>query len=836
MRMIYDRNGNALQTIRGSLAASSTLLNAPDPYAVSLTDSLITVENSYDALNRLITTAQDPQGLNIIVTNEYDPAGNKTAVIDGKNQRTEFTYDGLNRNLSIKDPANESVRFLYDSINKVQRTDSLNQVTHYEYDARNRLAVVSYASSSPQNSDRIYNYDKVGNLLAVTKPAKGGLADVAYSYDSLNRPASETSSGQTHTYRYDLAGNRRQTTYGGTGRVLNSAYDALNRLTTLTEIVPAGSNRISQYHYDLSGNVRLRILPNSDVSLSHYDALNRQETRITARPDQSILHAYHYQYDLVGNVRFIDEEYPQNGLDNRTVLNSYDPVDRLISETITTASGAITTTYTFDNAHNRTQKATGSPGVPPTSEINYTYNNLNQMTSWTDGTKTVSHLYDRNGNQTLLSNGQYHWFRAFDFENRLIITRKGIYLHQPFEEYSYTYDYRTRRVVRDETMAGGVKTRLVFSGGTSVQEYTVNGTSETLAVEYIRGTDWGGGVGGILYTLRDSTPSFTHFNNRGDVVAKTDATGSLTYQAQYEAFGTRTAESGTTEDRQKANTKDEDPTGLLNEGFRYRDLETGTFITRDPLGFVDGPNMYAYVVQNPWTAFDPLGLQTGRKYTPAQLAAKRAQRERQAQAFKEYGGWKQVGSTGADFVPFVGTGKGGYETFTGKDPVTWKSLSGGERVVAGIGTVASVIPGGKLVVKGIGKAIAKGGDEAAGAVTTSARATQESTENTVDVYRSVGPAELADIDATRKFRVPEGGAEGKYFSTSQESVENYARDAEKAFGDPPYSTVKSQAPESAFTADSVSNIITDAPEAVVIPQKTLDRMVPEVIKRAEEPK
>jgi hypothetical protein len=229
-------------------------------------------------------------------------------------------------------------------------------------------------------------------------------------------------------------------------------------------------------------------------------------------------------------------------------------------------------------------------------------------------------------------------------------------------------------------------------------------------------------------------------------------------------------------------------------------------------------------------------LQTGRKYTPAQLAAKRAQRERQAQAFKEYGGWKQVGSTGADFVPFVGTGKGGYETFTGKDPVTGKSLSGGERVVAGIGTVASVIPGGKLVVKGIGKAIAKGGDEAAGAVTTSARATQESTENMVDVYRSVGPAELADIDATRKFRVPEGGAEGKYFSTSQESVENYARDAEKAFGDPPYSTVKSQAPESAFTADSVSNIITDAPEAVVIPQKTLDRMVPEVIKRAEEPK
>jgi len=40
----------------------------------------------------------------------------------------------------------------------------------------------------------------------------------------------------------------------------------------------------------------------------------------------------------------------------------------------------------------------------------------------------------------------------------------------------------------------------------------------------------------------------------------------------------------------------------------YRDLETGTFLTRDPAGFIDGPNLYAYVNQNPWTAFDPEGL------------------------------------------------------------------------------------------------------------------------------------------------------------------------------------------------------------------------------------
>jgi RHS repeat-associated protein len=52
-----------------------------------------------------------------------------------------------------------------------------------------------------------------------------------------------------------------------------------------------------------------------------------------------------------------------------------------------------------------------------------------------------------------------------------------------------------------------------------------------------------------------------------------------------------------------------DPTGLNNEGHRYRDLEKGEFISRDPMGFVDGPNVYCYVRQNPWSGFDPEGLQ-----------------------------------------------------------------------------------------------------------------------------------------------------------------------------------------------------------------------------------
>ncbi len=146
---------------------------------------------------------------------------------------------------------------------------------------------------------------------------------------------------------------------------------------------------------------------------------------------------------------------------------------------------------------------------------------------------------------------------------------------------------------------------------------TANGSPSTAnspTVEYTRGPDMGGGVGGLLYSSRSDgilpspTLKYALSNGRGDIVAQADQNAVLTWTASYEAYGKRTRETGSNADKQRANSKDEDPTGLLNEGFRYRDLETGVWLSRDPAGFVDGPNLYAYVRQNPWTSFDPDGL------------------------------------------------------------------------------------------------------------------------------------------------------------------------------------------------------------------------------------
>ena len=48
--------------------------------------------------------------------------------------------------------------------------------------------------------------------------------------------------------------------------------------------------------------------------------------------------------------------------------------------------------------------------------------------------------------------------------------------------------------------------------------------------------------------------------------------------------------------------------GLIYFGQRYYDPSIGRWITPDPAGVVDGPNLYAYVHNNPLSMTDYFGL------------------------------------------------------------------------------------------------------------------------------------------------------------------------------------------------------------------------------------
>jgi RHS repeat-associated protein len=561
--------------------------------------------NTYDNLGRLTSTACDPAsnaGNSIMVTNLYDDSGNLIEVTDGKGQKTAFTYDGLGRKTrTIWDPGSSSQRTetnAYNTLVLTSRTDGMGRVTSYVYDGQYRPVSVAAGGDSHTRS-----YD-VGDRLLSVSYSSDALRNTSATYDALDRITSETSAGVTHLYPdYDQAGNRTRTVYGRTGRALVCTYDAHNRLASCDERsqATASSGRVTTYTYEIGGKVSGKTLPNANKTSTIYDALGRSLSITEKNSSNAVLSSFSYTYDKVSNVLSCQEVYSQAAMPGRTAVNSYDKCNRLLSESISlTTGGTTTTSYSYDKAHNRASKTVGAV----TSSFSYgngSSANSNQLISYTTTSQpSVSFTYDANGNRatktTAAGTENYTW----DYENRLAqLTKPGVGI------YKYQYDFRGRRVTRDESQASGLKTLLTFSGGSSVQEASAAGV---LITELIRGSDWGGGVGGILYSIRSGARSYNGYNSRGDVVSTTSDSGSATWQASYEAFGKRTAEQGANVERQRGNTKDEDPTGLLNEGHRYRDLETGEFISRDPMGFIDGPNVYAYTMQNPWSGFDPEGL------------------------------------------------------------------------------------------------------------------------------------------------------------------------------------------------------------------------------------
>jgi RHS repeat-associated protein len=528
----------------------------------------------------------------------------------------------------------------YDARNQRTRTDGFGTAeaytTQYSYDLEDRLKTVD----PPGAGLRTYIYDEVGRLEDVTE-ADNPTANVSYTYDALDRVKTETSRGLVNEHTHDFAGNLLTTEYSS-GTVVTRTFNNLGLIKTLVD----NANRTTTWHYDKAGRARALTLPNGQTQENIYDLKGQLTDRVLKNTAAVVLAAFAWTHDASGNVLTQSETWPTTAaraVGTRTTTMTYHDAGWLDTETITAPDKPVRLTeYRYDDAANREFKIVSENGVVTTS-TEYDYNPANQLESWTESNGAGGTLrsaligFDERRNrdtQTVTLPGgiekttQYDW----DFQNRLV----GVTDPQG-GAHAYAYDYRTRRIARSEP---GGATAVSWSGGLSLAEYPVTGLQGAVAnpltpqVEYRRGPDMGGGIGGLLHSLRDGAPKYNLGNGRGDVVAQSDQSGALTWTASYEAFGTRPLETGNNADRQRANTKEEDPTGLLWEHFRYRDLETGVWLSRDPAGFVDGPNLYAYVKQNPWTFFDPLGLQKGRT----------GYRNRSNEKFAANGGWKTVGA------------------------------------------------------------------------------------------------------------------------------------------------------------------------------------------------
>ena len=184
-------------------------------------------------------------------------------------------------------------------------------------------------------------------------------------------------------------------------------------------------------------------------------------------------------------------------------------------------------------------------------------------------------------------------FNEYDGFNRLIKVTSG--------SVTATYAYNGEGLRIGKTV-NGVTTQHVWDGGQIMLE--LNG-SGGVAQKYVRGIN-------LIYGESGGTKQYYLFNGHGDVVQLTDASGTVTKNYDYDAFGNeKNADENDTNVFRYSGEYYDKETGTIYLRARYYDPTIGRFISEDSVRGEDKDplslNLYTYGNNNPVMYGDPSG-------------------------------------------------------------------------------------------------------------------------------------------------------------------------------------------------------------------------------------
>jgi RHS repeat-associated protein len=518
-----------------------------------------------DALGRL---TQVTDALNQLTRYAYDEIGERISQTDANNHTTTFAYDKLSRRIKRALPLGMSETETYDAAGNLKtKTDFNFKTTTYNYDMVNRLTskVPDVSTGEPAVS---FTYTATGQRLSMADAS----GTAGYTYDLRDRLTIKATPEGTLSYSYDFAGNLQTIRSSNTnGASVNYAYDALNRLSKVTD--NRLTSGVTSYSYDNAGNLSGYLYPNSVQTGFAYDPLNRLRNVQVAQGTSTIA-SYAYTLGPAGNRTAVAE------LGGRSVSYTYDNLYRLTNEAISGGPVNGSIGYVYDAVGNR-QSRTSS--VTPIPAATYTYDPNDRLTTDT---------YDQDGNTTASGGNTY----AYDFENHLKNENSGAV--------TIVYDGDGNRVSKT---AGGVTTQYL------VDDRNLTGYAQVLE-------EISGGAVQRVYTYglnrisqsQASGISFYGHDGHGNVRLLTDNTAAVTDRYDYDAFGNIVSQSGTTPNSYLYSGEQNDLNlSLYYVRARYMNPGTGRFTIMDSFaGDRQAPlslHKYLYASANPVNRSDPSG-------------------------------------------------------------------------------------------------------------------------------------------------------------------------------------------------------------------------------------
>jgi RHS repeat-associated protein len=427
---------------------------------------------------------------------------------------------------------------------------------------------------------------------------------------------------------YNAKGQRELIEYGSGARTTYNYDPQMFRLTRLRTTRPRGLNGVSSklfqdagvaqdlnYTYDPSGNItRIRnnalpvlhynneqIDPTSDYT---YDAIYRL---LAATGREHIGQTNFAPEPLTGNLRdypFLGPAANPNDLQamrNYTDRYDYDAVGNFEAMTHIAQNGNWTREYHYSEASL----------LDPTEASNRLSN------TQVGGSPAQSYSYDAHGNTATMPHlPTMEW----DFKDQLHATQQQVVNNAGGEKTYYVYDASGQRSRKITESANGTKKkeRKYFGGFEIYQEYDANG-AVSLARETLHVMDDKQRVALVETRTQGNdglSPQLIRYqygNHLGSASLELDDTGQVISYEEYYPYGSTSyqagrssAETGLKRYRLTGMERDEE-SGLNYHRARYYAIWLGRWVSCDPLGVGDGPNVYAYCNSNPVNRTDVSG-------------------------------------------------------------------------------------------------------------------------------------------------------------------------------------------------------------------------------------
>jgi RHS repeat-associated protein len=597
-KMEYDTHGIPTRTIdpEGNVTYSRTVFNQ-----INKLGQRILAFETIDPLGICSVTIQDTHG-KVVESLKKNSFGDVL-------QKTEFQRNGSGFCVAT-----------FETVYLPNQTTK-QIVNRFEYDCMGRQVVVIQAAGTPEEKRTTEEYNLFGQKIATTKPSGESLL---YTYDSMGRLRDYKSADGTIHYRYtyDICSNPNQVENLIDQNATHRTYDIHGRV--LEEKL---ANSLSlKMTYTPEGNVKtLRFPDGSSVKYTYDGSLLKRVERLNQGQISEYTHEYKvhdlggrllessliqlgiitHQYDLKGQFTAITSPYYKEDLDeaydplgNLTKRTYQDPIgteeEQFAYDPLNQLTGEKNHSYTYDSIHNRCSK----------DGRLHTHNALNQLLS--DG--KTSFTYDLNLNRSHASHENGSHTYLYDALDRLKTLRMND------DRYEFFYDENNRciaqKIYQNDILIRTEK--LLYMGQDDIGTADDQGHIHTIR---ILGKGLGAEIGAaVALEIHGKTYAPLHDHN-GNVTVLVDPSGAAAESYRYTAFG---------EEQIFNSSGDLSSHSLIGNpwrfsskrhigdyilfGRRFYDPFQGRWLTPDPAGYSAGPNLYAYVGNNPLTHFDLYGL------------------------------------------------------------------------------------------------------------------------------------------------------------------------------------------------------------------------------------